>query len=90
MNNQWEALHPSLAIWLVNLAFSPCKKKGQMEHSILVLVGKDFVMWGRTYSRRRRKRDVRRAAERAEGALGAHGAADGSASTGGGWVGYVV
>jgi hypothetical protein len=37
----------------------------QLEDGLDIEGGRD-VMWGRTYSRRRRARDVRRTAERAE------------------------
>jgi len=44
---------------------------------------KMHVMWGRTYTRRRRARDIRRAAERAERAVGAAREAHGAPTTSG-------
>ena len=61
----WRGELPESAIWEDLDAFRTKYPDFQLEDELDLEGGRD-VMWGRTYTRRRRARDVRRAEERAE------------------------
>jgi hypothetical protein len=60
----WRGEPPESATWEDLDSFRDRFPQFQLEDELLLEEGRD-VMWGRTYSRRRRARDIRRAAERA-------------------------
>lgn len=62
---QWKDQSPASATWEDVDSFVAKFPAFQLEDELPLEAGRD-VMWGLTYSRRRRARDVRRAAERAE------------------------
>jgi ketosteroid isomerase-like protein len=62
---QWQGATAASATWEDTAAFRAKYPAFQLEDE-LVLGGEGDVMFGRTYTRRRRARDVRRAQERAE------------------------
>jgi hypothetical protein len=61
---QWKGESPASATWEDVEPFCTKHPAFQLEDELNLEEGRD-VMWGRTYSRRHRARDVRRAAERA-------------------------
>jgi len=62
---KWSDLDEDLATWEDADAFTAKYPDFQLEDELSSEEGRD-VMWGRTYVRRRRARDVRRATERAQ------------------------
>jgi len=62
---QWKGESPASATWEDAEAFTDKYPDFQLEDELSSEEGRD-VMWGRTYVRRRRARDVRRATERAQ------------------------
>jgi hypothetical protein len=62
---QWQGATPTSATWEDTAAFRAKYPTFQLEDE-LVLGGEGDVMFGRTYTRRRRARDVRRAQEHAK------------------------
>jgi len=72
---QWKGQTAASATWEDAESFSATYPAFQLEDELL-LDGGRYVMVGRTYIRRRRARDVRRATERASRAMGAR--ADGA------------
>jgi hypothetical protein len=65
---QWKGQTTAFATWEDVESFSATYPTFQLEDELLFDGGRD-VMVGRTYTRRRRARDVRRARERASRAL---------------------
>jgi hypothetical protein len=66
---QWKGESPASATWEDVDAFTAKYPDFQLEDALALEEGGD-VMWGRTYVRHRRARDVRRTAERAQLAAG--------------------
>jgi len=66
---QWKGESPASATWEDADAFTAKYPEFQLEDALALEEGGD-VMWGRTYVRRRRARDVRRATERAQAVAG--------------------
>jgi hypothetical protein len=64
---QWKGTSPASATWEDMDTFTAKYPDFQLEDALALEEGGD-VMWGRTYVRRRRARDVRRATERAQAA----------------------
>lgn len=64
---QWKGSSPASATWEDVDPFTARYPHFQLEDELRLEEGR-HVMWGRTYTRRRRARDLRRAAERAESA----------------------
>ena len=63
---QWKGKPAASATWEDLESFRDKHPAFQLEDELLVEGGRD-VMWGRSYSRKRRARDIRRATERAAG-----------------------
>jgi hypothetical protein len=61
---QWKGASPASSTWEDVEPFRAAYPLFQLEDELPLEEGRD-VMYGRTYSRRHRSRDVRRAAERA-------------------------
>jgi hypothetical protein len=68
---QWKGESAASATWEDVEPFRAKYPDFQLEDELVLDGGRD-VMVGRTYSRRRRARDVRRNEERAERAMAAH------------------
>ena len=79
---QWKGESPASATWEDVEPFVAKYPAFQLEDELLLEGGRD-VMWGRMYTRRRRARDVRKAAEQAARAGSAHGDTQGQTTTGG-------
>jgi hypothetical protein len=79
---QWKGESAASATWEDIEPFIAKYPAFQLEDELLLDGGGD-VMWGRTYTRRHRARDVRRAAERAARAEGVRRDAQDQATTGG-------
>jgi hypothetical protein len=65
---QWKGQSASSATWEAVEPFLSKFPSFQLEDELNLEGGRD-VMWGHTYTRRRRARDIRRAAERASNAV---------------------
>ena len=65
----WKGEPPAAATWEDVDMFRAKYPTFQLEDELAVEGGRD-VMWGRAYSRRRRARDIRRAAEGAHARVG--------------------
>ena len=79
---QWKGESPASATWEDVEPFVAKYPAFQLEDELLLEGGRD-VMWGRMYTRRRRARDVHKAAEQAARAGSAHGDTQGQATTSG-------